>query len=72
MYTENQSSAYLQDGSRALMINFQYRCRRGRSLELQETMFAQLPVEIPLADSENFGRVSSMSLAGLDRHSDMS
>ena len=33
-------------------------------------MLAQFPVQIPLTDSKDLGRVSTVSLAGLDRQSD--
>ena len=37
----------------------------------QQAVLAQLPVQIPLADSENSGGVSAVTLAGFDRQSDM-
>jgi hypothetical protein len=37
----------------------------------QQAVLAQFPVQIPLADSENPGCVSAVTLAGLDRQSDV-
>ena len=37
----------------------------------QQAVLAQFPVQIPLADSENPGRVSAVTLAGLDRQADV-
>jgi len=34
-------------------------------------MLPQFPVQIPLADSENLGRIAAVTVAGFDRQSDV-
>jgi len=34
-------------------------------------MLSQFPVQIPLADSKNLGRIAAVTVAGFDRQSDV-